>query len=141
MEQKNGPPLDKNAVDASAPGSLTISMDPSTRADLQPAIIGEALHRVIQNAKPPLFLGPLRLVIVTAEIGEAAKYWQRALGLPEAGTSDQPEGKAAGKHVSWGSDAESARSIIILADYIAVGLVANRPLAIACFIHELGHVM
>lgn len=53
------------------------------------------------------------------------------LGLPEAGVSQQPEGTVVGKTMSWGRDAESARPLVILADYMAAGVVMNNTVAIS----------
>lgn len=131
---------DKAAVDASLPGSMTISADASAR--VQSSAFGDALLRLLQRFQndDAIVLTPLRLVVLTAELGNVVSRWQRALGLPEAGVSQQPEGAAVAKTMSWGSNAESARSLIILADYIAAGVVANNSVAITTVIHELGHV-
>lgn len=131
---------DKAAVDASLPGSLTISADSSAR--IQSSAFGEALSPLLQRFQneDAIVITPLRLVVLTAELGNVVSRWQRALGLPEAGISQQPEGTAVAKTMSWGKDAESARSVIIMADYMAVGVVANNSIAITTVIHELGHV-
>jgi hypothetical protein len=131
---------DKAAIDASQPGSMTISADAS--AHVQASAFGDALLRLLQRIQKEdaLVLSPLRLVLLTAELGNVVSRWQRALGLPEAGVSQQPEGTAVGKTMSWGRDAESARSLIILADYMAAGIVMNNTVAISTFVHELGHV-
>jgi len=62
------------------------------------------------------------------------------VGQPESGASEQPECSAVGRHIWWGADAESARSIIIFADYIAAAVIANNSFANACLVHELAHV-
>ena len=54
--------------------------------------------------------------------------------------SKQAEGVAVAKTMSWGTTEESAKWIIILADYIAAGLTANDQVAVAIVAHELGHV-
>ncbi len=56
-----------------------------------------------------MILQPLRLILVTANLAEAANFWNRELGLPEAGVW----AGAVGKHISWGN-LESARSIVII---------------------------
>ncbi len=119
---------------------MTMFLHPSAR--VQQAAVADPLLRLCQRVqeKHALLLNPLRLVVVTAELGETVSYWQRALGLPEAGVSKQPEGVVAGKYISWGSDQESARSIIILDVGIAAGVAAGEPLAVATVVHELGHV-
>ena len=135
--------IDKAFIDASPPG-IDITIDSSARTGGQdPRVIAESLHRLLQrmgNEQPPLLLQPLRYILVTANLCEAVNYWNRALGLPEAGVSSQPEGSVAGKHMSWGNDRESARSIIILADGVAVGVATDLSLAITTVIHEFGHV-
>lgn len=45
--------------------------------------------------------------------------------------SQQPEGTVVGKIMSWGRDAESARPLVILADYMAAGVVMNNTVAIS----------
>lgn len=134
------PEPDKAAIDASLPGSITISAEASARVEA--SAFGDALLRLIQRLQNEdgLVLSPLRLVLVTRELGNAVIRWQRALGLPEAGVSQHPEGGAVAKTLSWGVDAESSRSLIILADYMAAGVVANNSIAIATLAHELGHV-
>jgi hypothetical protein len=133
-------PPDKAAIDAAPPGSMTIHADASAR--VQASAFGEALLPLLQRIQNEnaLVLSPLRLVLLTAELGNMVSRWQHALGLPQAGVSQQPEGTAVGKTMSWGRDAESARSLIILADYIAAGVVASNSVAITSLIHELGHV-
>jgi hypothetical protein len=54
--------------------------------------------------------------------------------------SKQAGAIAVGKTISWGSDAESWRSILLLADYMGAGLVADNQIAVATIVHELGHV-
>ncbi|MGP8174232.1 MAG: hypothetical protein ACLP7O_06745 [Terracidiphilus sp.] len=131
---------DKAAIDASLPGSMTISADASAR--VAPADFEEALGRLFQSMgnDHALVLSPLRLVLLTAELGNAVGRWQSALGLPKAGVSQQPESVAVAKTISWGRDEESARSIIIMADYIAASIIANNTLAISTLAHEFGHV-
>ena len=131
---------DKAAIDASQPGSMTITADATAR--VQSSVFGEALSRLLQRIQKEdkLVLSPLRLVLLTAQLGNVVTRWQRALGLPEAGVSQQPEGIAVAKTMSWGRDAESARSLIILADYMANGVIANNSIAISTVIHEFGHV-
>jgi hypothetical protein len=54
--------------------------------------------------------------------------------------SQHPEGAAVAKTISWGRDEGSARSIVILADYLAAGFIAKTPIATYGLIHELAHV-
>ena len=135
--------IDKAQIDTAPPGAMTISIHSSARCP-DPAAVAESLlclvHRV--QSEHDLLLIPLRLILVTGNLGEAVSSWQRALGLPEAGVSKQTEGVAVGKHMSWGTDRESARSVIILTDGIAAAIAANEPLAvaIATVVHELAHV-
>jgi hypothetical protein len=130
---------DKAAVDASLAGSITISTDGCA---IDPAAFWQALLPLLQSMQNEdrLALKPLRLVVLTAKLGDTVGRWQRALGQAEAGVSQQPEGSAAAKTMSWGTDEESARSVVILADYIAAGVIANNSIAIATIAHELGHV-
>jgi hypothetical protein len=132
----------KEQVDASPLGRLTISIHSSARCQQSPQAIVDSLSQLLQRVQNEcaLYIDPLRLILVTADIGQAVITWQKALGLPEAGVSQQPEGVVGGKHMSWGSTRESARSIIILADYIAAAVAENLPLAVATIVHELGHV-
>jgi hypothetical protein len=132
--------MNKTEIDVSPPGSLMISADAST--SVKPVTCVEAFDRTLLRIRNEhaLVLGPLRLILLTAELGNAVRRWQRALGLPEAGVSQQPEGVAVAKSMSWGTDEKSARSIIILADSITAGIVANNSIAISALAHELGHV-
>jgi hypothetical protein len=54
--------------------------------------------------------------------------------------SNQAEGIAVDKNLSWGITEESARSIIILTDMMAAAAVADNALAVTAPAHELGHV-
>src|SRR5260370_17146983 len=88
-------------------------VSPGGRGGPGPAVIPNSLGELVVrmgNADPPLVLWPLRYILVTANLGGAVNTWNRFLGLPEAGVSNQ----AVGKHISWGDDLESARSLIIL---------------------------
>ena len=133
-------PVDKAAVDASPPGSITFSAEPP--ACVGPAAFAEAFQRLVERVQSQhtLALSPLRLVLLTPHLGDAAARWQHDLGLSIAGVSKQAEGVAVGKTMSWGSDEEFWRSIIILADYMGAGLVADNQIAVATVAHELGHV-
>lgn len=132
--------MDKSAIDGSLPGSMMISADVSAR--VEPSAFREAFLRLLERIQNDgvLLVSPLRAVLLTAELGNAVRRWQRSLGLPESGVSQQPEGNAVAKTMSWGRDAESARSLIILADCIAAGIVVNNSVAVATVAHELGHV-
>jgi len=132
--------VNKTEIDLSLPGSMIISADDSAR--FKPAAFVEPLESILKKLKNEhaLVLNPLRLILLTAELGNAVTRWQRALGVPEAGVSQQPEGLAVAKSMSWGTDEQTARSIIILADYIANGIGANNPIAVSTLAHELGHV-
>ena len=81
-------------------------------------------------------LQAFRLIQVTANLGEAANFSNRKLGLPEAGVSDG----AAGKHILWGNGPESARSVVMLRFDIAVGLVSGFSKAPTTVIHEFGQL-
>ena len=133
--------IDKAQIDASTPGSMTISLHSSARCP-EPAVVAESLLQLVQRAQREhdLMLDPLRLILVTANLGEVVNSWNRELGLPESGASSQAEGVAVGKHLCWGNDGDSARSVIIIADYIASAATAGVPIAAATVIHELGHI-
>jgi hypothetical protein len=81
---------DKAAIDASQPGSMTISADAS--AHVQASAFGDALLRLLQRIQKEdaLVLSPLRLVLLTAELGNVVSRWQRALGLPELQLASAP---------------------------------------------------
>src|SRR5260370_25032422 len=114
-------------------------VSPGGRGGPGPAVIPNSLGELVVrmgNAAPPLVLWPLRHILVTANLGDAVNTWNRFLGLPEAGVSNQ----AVGKHLSWGNDLESARSVIILTDGAAVGVARGVLIAVTTVIHELGHV-
>jgi hypothetical protein len=91
---------DKDAIDASAAGSLCASAEAGSRA--APADIGESLSRLIARfgREQDLILRPLRLMLLTAELGSSVNKWNRAHGLVESGVSQQPEGIAAAKTFS-----------------------------------------
>ncbi len=142
MKQQDVPSrqaLDKAAVDASPAGSMTISTDSCA---IDPAAFGQILAPLLEKMQKEdgLALNPLRLVLLTANLGDTVRRWQRALGLAEAGVSQQSGGSAAAKTMSWGTDEESARSIIVMADYLAAGVTVNNSVAITTITHELGHV-
>jgi hypothetical protein len=132
--------IDKTDVDQCPLGSLMIRADTSNRLRLD--VAGQPLLQLCQRIQNEhdLCLNPLRLFLLTADLAETASRWQRALGMPEAGVSNQPEGVAVSKFMCWGNDEESARSIIIIADTLAAGTVAGDALAVAGVAHELGHV-
>jgi len=132
--------MDKAAIDALRVGSRTISTDGCA---IDPAAFWQALLPLLECMQKEygLALKPLRVMVVTAKLGDTVDRWQHGLGLPEAGISNQPEGSAAAKTMSWGTDEESARSIIIVADYIAAGVIANHSVAITNIYHELGHLL
>jgi hypothetical protein len=134
--------INKSTIDA-APRGITLSIHSSARlGDLQPAVVADALGRLIQRVTTEhvVDFSPLRLVLVTGELGEEVTRWQRALGMPVSGVSNPPGGTVAGKHMSWGNDRESARSIVILPDHIAGAVALDIQFAIATIVHELGHV-
>ncbi len=141
MQQRNeaSSEITPATIDASAPG-ITIATDVSS--ELEPTMVSDAFSRLVQRVHTDqgLLLRPLRLVLLTGQLNDAVIRWESALGLPEAGVSKQPEGIPGAKTMSWGSDEESARSIIILADAIAAALARDHPLGVPAVAHELGHV-
>jgi hypothetical protein len=128
--------IDKNFIDA-YPQGMRIVLNAST-GEHSPQTIADALQDVVDRVctERCLALQPLRLILVTANLSEAANFWNRELGLPEAGVS----GGAVGKHFSWGVDLASARSIVLLHVGIAIGLVSGSSVARATVVHEFGHV-
>jgi hypothetical protein len=93
MEQSSeATTLDKAAVDASLPGPVTISTDSSAHVEL--STFADAFSCLFQRVQGEhgLVLHPLRLVLVTADLGNVTRRWQRAVGQPESGASEQPEG-------------------------------------------------
>lgn len=133
--------MDKAQVDLS-PQGIDVIIQSWPAAAPEPTVGAKSFSGLVQRMESEhgLLLTPLRLILVTANIGEAVNCWNRSLGLPETGVSQQAEGVVAGKHMSWGTSEESARSIIILPDYIAACVALDDPVATATFIHELGHV-
>lgn len=104
---------------------------------------GQAVAAIIQGIgeEHDLDLTALRTIIVTAQLDDTVRHWQRELGEPEAGVSNQSEGGAAGKTLVWGTGAgDDTYSVILLQDYIAVAAVLRNPVAVGCLAHELGHV-
>jgi hypothetical protein len=133
--------IDKAQIDLSPPGiDIIIQSWPS--AAPAPAVGAESFFGLVRRVENEhaLLLMPLRLILVVANLGEAVNCWNRALGLPESGVSQQPEGVVAGKQMSWGTTRESARSIILLPDYMAAAIALEVSAATATLIHELGHV-
>ena len=133
VEQAN---IDKAFIDAYPPG-IRIVFNSGT-GDHSSQAIAHAIQGLVDRvrAERHLVLQPLRLILMTANLAEAANFWNRELGLPEAGVSDG----AVGKHMSWGNDVESARSVVILHAGIAIGLVSGLSMATTSVIHEFGHV-
>ena len=125
LEQVEEVNLDKAFIDAYSPG-IRIVFNSAT-GEHSPQAIAHALLGLMERVQSEnhLVLQPLRLIQLTANLGEAVNFWNRELGLPEAGVSSG----AMGKHISWGSDPESARSIIILHAGIAIGLVCGISIA------------
>jgi hypothetical protein len=84
---------------------MTISFHSSARCS-EPAVVAKSLLGLVQRVQTEhaLLLDPLRLILVTANLGEAVNFWNRELGLPESGVSNQAEGSVVGKHMFWGTD-------------------------------------
>lgn len=135
------PPVDKAAIDASEGGSWLICAE---RAQIVSAEnFSNTADRILGRMEEHgtfLDLSPLRLVLLTPELHNRAKDWQRHLGRPEAGVSQQEEGVVGGKTMSWGVDRNSARAIILLSDLLAAGAVMDIPGAVSTVAHEFGHV-
>ena len=90
------PPVDKAAIDASEGGSWLICAE---RAQIVSAEnFSNTADRILGRMEEHgtfLDLSPLRLVLLTPELHNRAKDWQRHLGRPEAGVSQQEEVVAA----------------------------------------------
>lgn len=114
------PPVDKAAIDAAEEGSWLIFAE---RAQIVSAEnFSNTVDRILGRMEMHgtfLDLSPLRLILLTPELHSRAKDWQRQLGKPEAGASQQAEGEVGGKTMSWGVDRSSARTIILLSDLLA----------------------
>jgi hypothetical protein len=112
--------VSKADIDASAPESVIVGADASARVQLPEAapVLSQLCQR-IQNENT-LQLSSFRLILVTRNLAEAASLWEQALGLPPMGVSNQPEGVAVAKKISWGGTQESARSIIILTESLPI---------------------
>lgn len=132
--------INKADVDGSPPETVMISADASAR--IRPDVAAPALSELCQRIQNEnaLQLRAFRLILFTANLNEATNFWERELGLPQVGVSNQAEGVAVGKNLSWGSTEESARSIIILTDMMAAAAMAGNALAVTALAHELGHV-
>lgn len=139
--EKSVSTIDKAAIDASQEDSWLIY---SERAHVVSAEnFSNAIDRILRRMQEHgtyLDLRPLRLILLTSELHDRAKDWQRQLGRPEAGVSQQTEGVVGGKTMSWGEDGDSARTIILLNDALAAGAVLDMPAAVATVAHEFGHV-
>jgi hypothetical protein len=135
------PPVDKAAIDASEEGSWLIYTE---RAQIVSAEnFSNTVDRILGRMEEHgtfLDLNPLRLVLLTPELHSRVKEWQRHLGRPEAGVSQQEKGEVGGKTMSWGADRNSARTIILLSDVLAAGAVLDMPAAVSTVAHEFGHV-
>lgn len=135
------PPADKAAIDAAEEGSWLIFAE---RAQIVSAenfsITVDRMLEQMEKHGTFLDLRPLRLILLTPELHNRAKDWQRQLGKPEAGVSQQAEGEVGGKTMSWGVDRSSARTIILLSDLLAAGAVLDMPAAVSTVAHEFGHV-
>jgi hypothetical protein len=135
------PLIDKAAIDVSEEGSWLICAE---RAQIVSAEdFSNTADRILGRMEEHgtfLDLSPLRLILLTPELHNRAKDWQRHLGRPEAGVSQQEEGVVSGKTMSWGVDRNSARAIILLSDVLAAGAVLDIPAAVSTVAHEFGHV-
>jgi hypothetical protein len=134
-------PIDKAAIDASKEGSWLIYSERShvvSAEDFSNAV--ERMIRRMEEHGTYVDLRPLRLILLTPELHDRAKDWQRQLGRPEAGVSQQQEGVVGGKTMSWGEDRDSARTIILLNDALAAAAVLDMSAAVSTVAHEFGHV-
>jgi hypothetical protein len=135
------PPVDKAAIDASQAGSWLIYAERAQVVSSED--FSNTVDRILDRWEEHgtfLDLSPLRLVLLTPELHNRVKDWQRYLGRPEAGVSQQEEGEVGGKTMSWGTDRSSARTIILLSDVLAAGAVLDMPAAVSTVAHEFGHV-
>jgi hypothetical protein len=91
--------IDKAFIDARLPGIRIVFNSGS--GEHSPQTIADALLGLVDrvHTESGVILQPLRLILVTANLAEAANFWNRELGLPKAGVS----AGAVGKHISWGN--------------------------------------
>src|SRR5437016_5749604 len=89
--------IGKAQIDCSPPGLITISVDDPVRVD--PVLFRQEFAPVLKRIKGErsLIITPLRHILLTSKIRNAVVNWQVALGLPQAGVSEQPEGAAVAK--------------------------------------------
>ena len=132
--------ISRATVDDSAPETVMIGADASAR--IRPDVAAPAISVLCQRIQNEneLQLRALRLILLTANLGQASNFWEQELGIPQVGVSNQAEGVAVGKNFSWGNTENSARSIVILTDTMAAAAIANNALAGTTLAHELGHV-
>jgi hypothetical protein len=134
-------PIDKAAVDASEEGSSLIC---SERPNIvSPENFSNTVDRMLNRMDERgtyLDLRSLRYILLTSELPDRVKEWQRQLGRSEAGVSQQTEGTVGGKTLSWGASSDSARTIIILNDALAAAAVMDMPATVSTVAHEFGHV-
>jgi len=134
-------PIDKTMIDASEIGSYQIY---SERAELvSPEGFSNAIERILDRMEEhgtDSDLTPLRLILLTPKLHDRVKDWQRQLGRPEAGVSQQEEGVIGGKTMRWGVDEKSARTIILLNDELVKDAIMDMSAAVSIVVHEFGHV-
>ena len=84
--------INKADVDESAPETVMISADASARIrpDVAAPVLSELCHR-IQNENA-LQLRAFRLILLTTNLNQATNFWERDLGVPQVGVSNQTEG-------------------------------------------------
>jgi len=141
LPDAQNPKIDKALIDTSPVGQILFSSERNARvepSEFSPVFDGILSH--LADTGTILDVTPLRLMLFTPDLSESVKSWQRELALPEAGTSKQPEGEVGGKTMSWGADAASARTIVLLYDALAYAATQNNSAAISTVAHELGHV-
>jgi len=139
--EKEPPPIDKAAIDASEEGSwLIYSERPHIVSAEDFSNTVELMLGQMEEHGTHLDLRSLRLILLTPALHDRVKDWQRQLGTPEAGVSQQEEGVVGGKTMCWGKDRNSVRTIILLDDVLAAAAVLEAPTAISTVAHEFGHV-
>jgi hypothetical protein len=104
MDTTGSPTLiDKSRIDAVGPESILIIFDQPDR--VSPISFSESMDHVLDRIEAGgkfLDLSSLRLVLLTPDLSERTKEWQRQLGIAEAGVLKQAEGEVAGKTMTWG---------------------------------------
>lgn len=141
--------FDKACVERIPPGQLALSIAGSPfwcergRAQLLFDTASATIKRLIEDSIIPA-CGIVRLLVVTSDIENEIRRWQREVGRPEV-TSSNMQGQVAGKSLVWGTgELRNTYGIIILREEVALALIEapeeSQTTAKAILVHELAHV-